>query len=372
MSVRAWNQPGFLDAMRQEGDPPTDWVVEQFANRDGRNAVKQVLKDLIDSHGAPPPLTGELASYFNQLPDIPDDQQRAIIAGQTLFEEYGPEIMLVLACYSLPECYVARKGVQVLSRTGLLQQRPNRRLFQTAQMLIEMLSADGLAPNGIGCRTARKIRILHGLNRFLIRTDASWDPSFDLPINQEDLAGTFTAFTAVILDGLRKLRIDVPDERAHAYLRAWQAIGRLLGLREELIPANVDEAFELKDVIARRQFFASDEGTAITRALLKWLAAQSPFYLPRLPGATVRFMLGNENADKLKIPNAPLEAALLNAGIVVGHAIDEVLGGAQRRRLFRRFGMNLLKGFIAAELQPHGPQIRVSSHLRRRWSLPEA
>jgi len=143
-------------------------------------------------------------------------------------------------------------------------------------------------------------------------------------------------------------------------------------LREELIPANVDEAFELKDVIARRQFFASDEGTAITRALLKWLAAQSPFYLPRLPGATVRFMLGNENADKLKIPNAPLEAALLNAGIVVGHAIDEVLGGAQRRRLFRRFGMNLLKGFIAAELQPHGPQIRVSSHLRRRWSLPEA
>src|SRR6187549_451702 len=128
---------------------------------------------------------------------------------------------MLLCCYSLPSSYAARKGVQVLHRTAYLAKRPNRRLFETAQFIVDVLSPGGLGPLGHGQRTAQKVRLMHAAIRHLILHDPNtrW-PADDLgvPINQEDLLGTLMTFTWLILDGLSRLGVRLTPQEQQAYL----------------------------------------------------------------------------------------------------------------------------------------------------------
>src|SRR5690606_21151437 len=140
--------------------------------------------------------------------------QAAIAPGQELFAEHGPLILMCLGHYSLPAAYAAAKGVEVLHRTAYLEKRPAKRLFETTQMVIDVMSPGGLAAAGRGVRTAQKVRLMHAMVRHLIQHDPEqpWDASLGVPINQEDLAGTLMTFSWLTLDGLAKLGVHPPLE----------------------------------------------------------------------------------------------------------------------------------------------------------------
>jgi hypothetical protein len=52
----------------------------------------------------------------------------------------------------------------------------------------------------------------------------------------------------------QKIGVDVPREAQEAYLDAWRAVGRIMGIEPVLLPADMSEAKVLYDRIARRQF----------------------------------------------------------------------------------------------------------------------
>src|SRR5262249_36156671 len=150
------------------------------------------------------------------------------------------EILMVLGFYGLPADYAAKKGVKVLHRTAQLTRRPVRRVFETTQMVVDVMAEGGLGSEGRGVRSAQKVRLMHAAVRHLLTHDPAtpWDASLGLPINQEDLAGTLMTFAYVVLDGLARLGIALASDDREAYVHCWQAIGRIMGVREELIPAD--------------------------------------------------------------------------------------------------------------------------------------
>ena len=183
----------------------------------------------------------------------PDEE---ITAGQDVFQELGPEILLILGCYSLPAAYAATRGARVLGQTGFLSEDTDRRLAETSQMVLDVMSTGGLTPTGRGVRAAEKVRLMHAAIRHLIvgRTDQPWDQAENgLPINQEDLAATLMTFSYLVVDGLRKLGFSVTAGEAEDYLEAWKLVGRLMGVLPELIPANFAEAKTLTERIEQRQ-----------------------------------------------------------------------------------------------------------------------
>ena len=197
---------------------------------------------------------------------------------------------MILACYSLPAAYAARKGVQVLYRTGFLAQRTNLRLFQTSQMVIDVMSPGGLGPTGMGRVTAVKVRLIHAAIRRLLLSDTKnpWPDEWGVPLNQEDLAGTLMTFTHLIRDGLDKLGVGIWPP---GYLNAWQAVGRMMGIVEDLIPKTPDEASELCAIIQRRQVDPSPEGRALTTALLEMMQHYAPPLFGGMPAALMRLFL---------------------------------------------------------------------------------
>lgn len=306
-SQQTWNDE-FLDAMRQAGDPLADNVVGHlFASGDVK-AVNALMKTLVENDQPPPealpPSIREYLAASEGLPEWADPVK--IKAGENFFWRFGPEAIMNLFCYSLPFCYAARKGVQVLALTSRLYTNPTRRIIETAQMMVDVLRPGGLSAQGKGVRTAQKVRLMHAAVRHQIGAYPGWNPEFGTPVNQEDLAGTLLSFSWVVIDGLRKLGLHIEDTLADAYLHCWNVVGHILGVREELMAFNMVEAATLAHDIQRRQYASSQEGRDMTRALIQMMQRFVPgTLLDPLPCLFTRFLLGDPYSDLLGVEPIP-------------------------------------------------------------------
>ena len=172
---------------------------------------------------------------------------------------------------------LGQKGVHVLTLTTRLLSNPTRRITEVSQFLVDVMQPGGLTtPGGRGRRSIQKVRLMHAAVRKLAAESPDWNPAWDLPINQEDLAGTLMSFSWIVLDGLEKLGAALTSDEREAYLHCWKVIGHLLGIRNELLPKNFDSARDLAAAIVRRQFGPSSEGKALTKALVDMMAQVLP------------------------------------------------------------------------------------------------
>ena len=135
-----------------------------------------------------------------------------------------------------------------------------------------------------------------------------------VPINQEDLAGTLLTFSFLAIDGLRKLGANISSEAADAYFYAWCGIGRVLGVLPEMIPCNLEEVAELKELISLRQFAPSDEGRQMTQALIGMLQKNSPPLLEGIRGEVGESRAAVSPGEVQRGPLQPCVSVLLSSG----------------------------------------------------------
>jgi hypothetical protein len=261
---------------------------------------------------------------------------------------------MVLAFYALPASYAARKGVQVLYRSGYLNRRPNHRVFETTQMVMDVMSPGGLSAGARGVRSAQKVRLMHAATRRLILHDPEkpWPKEFGIPINQEDLAGTLMVFSYLILEGLEKLGIQVAPEQQQGYLETWNVIARLMGIREELIPEDVGQARELCHRIQERQVQVCPEGKAMTNALLEMTERKIPPGPWRgWPAALMRHFLPAEIADGFEIPRHRFKESILRRLVEIGSKDSrEPRTNPPHPRIARGIALRWIKVLVSLEL----------------------
>src|SRR6201993_1811693 len=282
-----------LDSMRDKGDDLADKPVGDVLERGGVDAVNAIMHTLVrNAQPVPEELPAEIRAYLANSQPLPEwaDMDK-IRRGQQLYETWGVLITLCLFCASLPASYAAAKGVKVLYLTAQLDTDTRRRVMETGQFLMDVLTVGGLDDeHGKGRRTIQRVRLMHGAVRHLIierskRGDSPvrgkpplWHPDWGTPINQEDLAGTREAFSYIVADSLPKLGVRLPDEDVDAYLHLWNVIGHLMGIDDELLVDGVDDAKALVDAIKRRQFRSSPEGIDMTKALLRLMDELTPLH----------------------------------------------------------------------------------------------
>ncbi|MGH2758966.1 MAG: oxygenase MpaB family protein [Actinomycetota bacterium] len=341
----------FLDTLRTQSDPEVDGMVGTFL-QERRMPAAQLLAPLIRYDGLPPEdRSPEITEWIANKPSWPEWADPVKVQrGADFFEENGPQIMTCLLMASLPECYAARKGVQVLYLTSQLLSHTRRRLVETAQMVVNAMTPGELDPGGIGYETARRVRLMHAGIRWHIVSDPCilrsgdpfeprphYDPAWGVPINQEDLVGTMLTFSIVILDALEKTGERFQREEAEAYHHTWNVVGHLVGVRPDLLPIGLDEGRDLMDKIRGRQHDACREGREMTAAILSFAqrAVRAP-WVYGLPASLMRFMVGDKVADILDVPRA--DWTQLWIGPLV-----------QARRIIDLFGQNRLVRMVTAD-----------------------
>jgi hypothetical protein len=333
----------------------------------------------------PAELPDEVQKYLEETVNLPEwADMSKIERGQKLFEAFGLQITLCLFCASLPSSYAAAKAVKVLYLTAQLDTNARRRVMETGQFLIDVLSAGSLDENGKGRRTIQKVRLMHAAVRLLIKERGKqqpnlWHRDLGTPINQEDLAGTLLVFWYVVGEPMHRLGVQVSAEDKDAYLHLWNVIGHQLGVCDELLVFDVTRANALVDLIRSRQFKASPEGQDMTRALLVLLDQLTPFHrfdetIPPL----IRHLIGDKTADLLLVPQSDRGGDVRRLARITNWFYVRVFGHPGKRDskryefvsdIVRPFGRDLLRGMFELERGGERAPFALPDHLARSWEL---
>ncbi len=373
-----------MELFRGVGDPLADQAVAAF------------FQDLTNS--APGELFGRLVRH-TKLPDeeqIPELRSffvlgasspgwvdlRSVVRGQQFFNRLVAHHFSALYLASLPNSYAAAKGVQVLRMTGRLQTDTERRLNETAQLLMDLSAPDALCVNGTGIDRILHVRLMHAAVRWMILHHPSvvrvndtapplvesneliWSTSWGVPINQEDLAGTWLTFTSVVYDAFDASGVDYTEQDITDHLHMWRLVAHHLGVDPRLIPLDRDAAQILRTRIFARQQAPSGAGVAMTAALLAQSRGRMPRMLwPVMPSA-FRHFLGNPVCDMISLPPANWTRHLF---VLMSFASRLMTAGANRNRFHARIdammGRHLMNGILAEMRHGSRPSFAIPTHL---------
>ena len=378
MTTSARWSDAFLDEARTRGDTLADAAVGALFDSGSIAAVNGLMRTLVSNDGMPSAeLPKVILDYLAETSALPDLDDAKTEAGEQLFGLYGPECLMALGFYALPASYAAKKGVQVLYRTAYLMKRPMRRVFETTQMVIDVMAKGGLAPGGKGIRTAQKVRLMHAAVRHLLTHDPAhpWDDTLGAPLNQEDLAGTLMTFSFIVLEGLGRLGIDLSDDDKEAYLHAWVAIGALMGIEPALLPANMEEARELTYIIRKRQIAPSPEGRAMTAALVEGMQSLTPDFFDGLPASMIRFFLDQDTflsedvAGMLGVPPADWTKVLIRGIEEVGELVHWLGHSREAAHVIRFMSRRFVDALLLAERGGARAPFTIPWDLQMQWKL---
>ncbi|WNG43509.1 DUF2236 domain-containing protein [Archangium minus] len=363
----------FLDSMREQSDAPADEAVRSLFAQGLVGSANELMKQLVAKESVsveqlPAPLRG----YFEQSARMPSWADPELIReGQAVFSRCGSLSVVALVCASLPTCYAGAEGVQVLHLTARLQTDTKRRIVETAQMVVDVMSPGGLEPDGWGIRDAQKVRLMHAAVRYLIHQSGHWNPKWGQPINQEDMAGTLVTFSVVTIRALAKLGYTLSEREAQAYYHAWRVVGYIMGVDERLLPEKYEDGALLADTIFKRVFCASPEGQAMTRALIELMEHIIPGNVfDGLSRTLIRHLVGDSTAELIAVPPSDWTKSLVKPLQLLGWVMDE--GDEQNvvnAKLSELFGRKLLEGIVWVSRGHERPPFRIPEELRQSWNV---
>lgn len=227
--------------------------------------------------------TPEDIKYFDQTYDI--------------WEKHGMKFIFILFFRALPYTYRAEKPANVLRMTKLLITHAERRIFETAQFVFDVMDKKWWTPDKKGVLTATKIRLMHSGMRHVILDDnksgEKWNSKWGKPISQEDLIATNQVFSLEFFHGLQLLGEELKPGEQKAWFHTWKTIGKIMGVRDDLIGKDVKEAWELQHTIYDHLFKdKSHSGIMLAKALVETM---NTFHLPtKLTLIMMRRMLADE------------------------------------------------------------------------------
>ncbi len=298
----------FLQPYRLKTDTLADEVVaKMFANNElaeVRNFMQFFVENCIvlDDNIMSP----YLVKYFRETAVLPTWIDKSLLKKSVSFFEQNIEnITTLLGVYSLPYCYAAADGARVLQLSKRITEQTRKRLAETAQFVLEVMHPDAFSKQGKAICSIQKVRLMHAVVRYQILNGGKWDLAWGQPINQEDMAGTNLAFSFIVLQGLRKIGTSVSFEDAQAFLHHWSIVGYMLGLDEKLLVFDENNANVLCNMIAERNFRPSEQGKALSKALIESFKTTFPFnVLTGLAPTYIRYLVGEEYSNMLDVPKA--------------------------------------------------------------------
>ena len=245
-------------------DPLADAVVAEIGGR--WEVFRRALEGGTDA--STPPSVRALLEAHSHVP-LWVDGARADRGGRLFFRS-GLVGAVVLGARSLVSGYCSPAGNKPLAMTGTLEKAGARRLAETGRYVAAVSSPGGLLPGAEGWRISLRVRLMHAHVRRLLHRSGRWRTSdWGAPINQHDMLATSLLFSAVWVDGVRRLGVGVTIAEAEDHLHLWRWASWLMGVRLELLPDTEARAQELMALIEATQGDPDDDARRLAARLLQ-------------------------------------------------------------------------------------------------------
>ena len=288
-----------LNALREVMDQPADDAVLSLYESSSMASLRTMLEDMAKNDSVvPEDLPDQMSSFMkSELSfEFSEEDIKMFNRSNEIWREYGMKFCFVLFFRSLPYTYMAEKPANVLRITKLLITQPERRIIETAQFVFDVMDKNWWEPDKRGLLTAIKVRLMHSAMRHVILadTDNPWNNSWGKPISQEDIVATNQTFSLEFFKGLALIGEELPKADQEAWFYTWKRIGQIMGVQDELVCADVEEAWSLQNAVYNHLFHDEcHSGILLSEALVKTM---SKFMMStRLVLHMMRRMLSDES-----------------------------------------------------------------------------
>jgi len=320
---------GRADLMRwalTTGDPLADAVVtemHELGMQATRPLLAQGIRDGLDSLDDPPPALVALLRQTETPPAYVDDHLLDELS-RPYFSMPTPVHILSLSAGALVRVYESPSIAKVLSTTGRLVDRAERRLTETGTWVTQAMLPGNLRRGKPGYVATLDVRMLHAHMRKLA-LDRGYDSSLDgVPINQVDLARTWMDFTLTAFTAEELLGFGLTGRELDGLYRYWWYVAHLLGIDARLVEGITgnEGARRVDGLLQAVTGPVSDDSARLADATLDSIASLLQGFLrlpPRLTrpalDALTRRIHGVPMSQDLRIDPAPVADALLTPAV---------------------------------------------------------
>lgn len=366
--------------MRQQADPLADEVIRQVIEQHGPGQGKKIFDLLISNIRLPKDQLPEpVLTFINNHQTLPDwaDPSKIQLA-HDLFRDHGPKFLVFLYFKSLPTMYSCAHGAHVLVQTGRLAHDTqsletfSRRIAETGQFLIDVMTEGGMEREGVGIDSALRVRLIHAAIRSFIPPER-WDASkLGKPINQADMATTLMTFSVSMLEGMDILGIHESEERRAAYVHLWTVVGYLMGISSDLLPPNKEQGRQYLQFTLEQESRPSEAGQLLTQALTRFVDGNLDMkILEDLPESLITLLVGKELAGKIGIEN---QGCL---GIILPTFLSKIFGLGEKledrfpqiRSVFDEISFTLSKKMVGYFNKTKNVEFHVPRYLKKEWGI---
>jgi uncharacterized protein (DUF2236 family) len=250
-----WSDDGFLDNLRRQGDPLADEAVRLLMAQHEVRAVNEIFKTLrADDDPIPADAPEPFREFVDATRDLPPGADLGRLSrGGHVFLKHASSAAMAMLASSLPRGYAAPCLCEILSISRDLQKHPYQRLMGVIQLLVNVSNPGSFEAHGKAVVTAQKLRLLHaGVRTMVPRFRPGYDERHGVPVNHEDMLATIMAFSYLVIVGIRRLELPLPEAEAEDYHYLWWVYAQMMGIPEEYVPATLAEAGEFYDSYVRR------------------------------------------------------------------------------------------------------------------------
>ena len=194
--------------------------------------------------------------------------------------------------------------------SGRLRDQGVRRLRQNNRHMIEIFMPDGLTREGDGWKLSVRIRLVHAQLRRLLGTSDEWDcDAWGLPISSAHLGYAITAFSARLLDHMKRLGAEYTDEERESLMSVWRYTGHVMGIPSTILFRDEEDARHLLQIGSMCEPPPSLESIVMANALVNSaplvIDVTDPSERRKMAGYVFkvsRALIGNTLADQLVYP----------------------------------------------------------------------
>ena len=361
-----------LDPLALEGDPLADQVITDLVASDSIATVNAVLDHLRDNDTPiPENLPASVRDYLIATDNPPDwaDQDR-IARARDFFIDDGVHVASVLSYGAMVNCYAQPRPSKLLRLTHRLD-HPHRRLSETSQFVLHMMATNPFGETGAFVPTIQKTRLIHAAVRHFVAESGEWDAQADgVPICQQDLLGALMIFSVQVIQGMRRIGVEVTETEAEDYYYVWRVAGTMLGIRTAIIPETLADAEEFSTDQVESTYGPSSDGIALTKGLIDLYEELVPGKLfDGVVPAMVRQVVNPDVADWLEVPKSRVWSRFVKAATglmrMAEHAEDS---SALARTVLDRAGQLLLGGSVRLLSSGESTTLDIPADLRDHWS----
>ncbi|MCH7412201.1 DUF2236 domain-containing protein [Belliella sp. R4-6] len=350
-----------MEPLRSQGDPLADALIPILIDSP-EWAIKinswSVFPNNNDIAGFPKELI-RFIEFYSEAPDFIEKDKVKI--SQDFFNKEGNMYLAMLGFYSLPFCYAFGDGAQVLIRSKRITDEVGLRLSETALFLLDAYRPGTFLSDDQALITFAKVRLIHAYSRYFVKKYAiDWNNEWGIPINQEDMIGTNSAFSLMVIRGMEKMGRFPGKVTLEAVLHYWKIIGYYMGINISYWPDTSKESFELEKIIRKRQLKESEAGKVLIGSLIKYYKNSIPDKnLTSYIETIIAYFIGKEASSALGI-NEEFQLPKALYGLMLDLSFYRQSGKNPSYKKIRSLFIAKSKIDFGKEVQLHIPVIKRS------------